>query len=107
MWSASRAPTHFAEHYGTDPETPYRQALAVEESALQTFEQVGAAPADTVARLSEETEIPVVVISVGLATAWEFFEPSLRSCLDVLVVVAVKTKLRNPSLAVAAALFQG
>ena len=97
---------HFAEHYGADAETTYQRALAGERSALRTFERVGAARSDTIARLSEETDIHVAVVGGGMANAWEFFAPSLQARLEESGVIASKTELQNPSLAGAAALFQ-
>ncbi len=96
---------HFAEHYGADPATIHRLALAGDASALKAWRQVGEALGDTVVRLSSESGIPDAVIGGGLANAWDLFEPSLRRRIERHGIQAVKTALPNPSLAGAAALF--
>ena len=96
---------HFSDHYGADPITTHRRALAGDAAALRVWRQVGEALAETISRLSAESGIPDFVIGGGLANAWEFFEPTLRRQLQPEGINAVKTALPNPSIAGAAALF--
>ena len=96
---------HFADHYGADPETIHRRALAGDAAALRAWEQVGEALGETVIRLSAEAGMRTAVVGGGLANAWDVIEPSLQRAVEPLGIDVVKTALQNPSLAGAAALF--
>ena len=96
---------HFADHYGADPETIHRRALAGDAPALRAWEQVGEALGETVIRLSAEAGMRTAVVGGGLANAWDVIEPPLQRAVEPLGIDVVKTALQNPSLAGAAALF--
>ncbi len=96
---------HFADHYGADPETIHRRALAGDAAALRAWEQVGEALGETIIRLSAEAGIRTAVVGGGLSNAWNFIEPPLQRAVEPLGIDVVKTALQNPSLAGAAALF--
>ena len=96
---------HFADHYGADPETIHRRALAGDAPALRAWEQVGEALGETIIRLSAESGTRNAVVGGGLSNAWNFIEPSLQRGVEPLGIDVVKTALENPSLAGAAALF--
>ena len=96
---------HFADHYGADPETIHRRALAGDSAALRAWEQVGEALGETIIRLSAESGTRNAVVGGGLSNAWNFIEPPLQRAVEPLGIDVVKTALQNPSLAGAAALF--
>ena len=96
---------HFAARYGADPESTHRRASDGDEEAIDVFNQVGEALADTVSRLANETQIAVVVIGGGLANAWDLFRPALQARIRPLGISATRTGLAKPSLVGAAALF--
>ena len=96
---------HFADHYGADPETIHRRALAGDAAALRAWEQVGEALGETIIRLSAESGTRNAVVGGGLSNAWNFIEPPLQRAVEPLGIDVVKTALQNPSLAGAAALF--
>ena len=95
----------FAEHYGTDSETAYRQACDGDPDALDVWEQVGDALGVTIARLAAETETSNAVVAGGLAAAWKFIEPAVRKRVEPESVAVVRSSLPHPSLSGAAALF--
>ncbi len=97
---------HFAEYYGADAEVIYSRAVHGEREALNAFEQVGEALANTIARLAEETGIRTAVIGGGLANAWRFFESSLRHVVEPQRISVMRTQLESPSLLGAAVLFE-
>jgi glucokinase len=97
---------HFAEHYGSDPESMSRRANAGDLTALNVFEQVGAALAKTISRLAGETGMQFVVIGGGLANAWTFIAPSVRDQTNRRGISVIRTGLAYPSLVGAAALFE-
>ena len=95
----------FAEHYGVDPEAAYLQASAGDSDALGIWLRVGQALAHTIVRLATETGTTACVVAGGIATAWKFFEPSLRSRVEPAGISVVRTAMPYPSLSGAAGLF--
>ena len=95
----------FAEHYGMDPETAYWRASAGDAGTLSIWQQVGEALAWTIVRLASETGTSACVVAGGLATAWQFIEPSLRHQAEPKGIEVVRTALPHPSLSGAAGLF--
>lgn len=96
----------FAEHYGVDPETAYRRASAGGADALGIWRRVGEALAGTIVRLAAETGVEACIVAGGLAAAWRFIEPSVRSRVTPNGIDVVRTALPHPSLSGAAGLFR-
>ncbi len=96
----------FAEHYGVDPETAYWRASTGDAAALGIWQRVGEALANTIVRLAAETGTTACVVAGGLAAAWRFIEPSLRSRVDPAGISVVRTAMPYPSLSGAAGLFR-
>ena len=95
----------FVEHYGVDPQTAYRRANAGDADALGVWQKVGEALARTIVRLASETGTTACLVAGGLATAWRFIEPSVRSRLAPRGIEVVRTALPHPSLSGVAGLF--
>ena len=95
----------FAELYGSNPEVMHKRARSGDPAALGVWWQVGEALAGTVVRLASEAETSAAVVAGGLAAAWRYIEPAVRTRVEPECVAVVKTSLPYPSLSGAAALF--
>ncbi len=97
---------HFERLYGADGQTLGESAKAGDRHARKAFAAIGHSLAGTIRWLLPILPpIDAVIFGGGVARSWLFFAPALRQGLGNTGLRLIRTRLRYPALAGAAALF--
>ncbi len=99
---------NFQRLYGADGVTLSRRALGGDRAALDAFRSIGSGVAAVILRLvAIFADTQLVVLGGGVSQSWRFFSAQTRSELSRsgVHIPLVRTRLRHPALAGAAALF--